>query len=156
VPSLEEIAYEAGRQTLADQEASIAGIRQRTSTLLAAHALVASFLGSEALHSAGFVIWSWLALAALFVGLTLAAVLLASWDLRFVIEPDEVFAALGADADAKADDGLTWLSGLAFGYQRLRDSNKPVVDRMSRLASILAVLMVVQTVGWISALVAVR
>lgn len=43
---LEEIAYEAGRDALADQEALVAGVRQRTGTLLAAHALVASFLGA--------------------------------------------------------------------------------------------------------------
>ena len=44
--TLEEIAYEAGRAALSDQEALVAGVRQRTGTLLAAHALVASFLGA--------------------------------------------------------------------------------------------------------------
>jgi hypothetical protein len=40
VRTLEEITYEAGRSALADQESLVAGIRQRTGTLLAAHALV--------------------------------------------------------------------------------------------------------------------
>jgi hypothetical protein len=43
MPALEEITYEAGRAALADQESLVSGIRQRTGTLLAAHALVASF-----------------------------------------------------------------------------------------------------------------
>lgn len=45
MPTLEEITYEAGRHALSDQDALVSGIRQRTGTLLAAHALVASFLG---------------------------------------------------------------------------------------------------------------
>jgi hypothetical protein len=44
--TLEEITYDASRSALADQESVAAGIRQRTGTLLAAHALVASFLGA--------------------------------------------------------------------------------------------------------------
>jgi hypothetical protein len=57
VQALEEITYEAGRAMLADQDASVAGIRQRTGTLLAAHALVASFLGGTAISSGGFDGW---------------------------------------------------------------------------------------------------
>lgn len=47
VPTLEEIVFEAGRDALADQDSVVTGIRQRTGTLLAAHALVASFPGSS-------------------------------------------------------------------------------------------------------------
>jgi hypothetical protein len=61
--TLEEITYDAGRHALADQESLVAGIRQRTGTLLAAHALVASFLGMSRLSGA---------LAALMVTQTLA------------------------------------------------------------------------------------
>jgi hypothetical protein len=45
VDTLEELTYHAGRDALADQESVVTGIRQRTGTLLAAQALVASFLG---------------------------------------------------------------------------------------------------------------
>lgn len=53
MPALEEITYEAGRAALADQESLVSGIRQRTGTLLAAHALVASFLGATTVHAQG-------------------------------------------------------------------------------------------------------
>jgi len=46
VPTLEEIVFQAGRDALADQDGVVTGIRQPTGTLLAAHALVASFLGA--------------------------------------------------------------------------------------------------------------
>ena len=50
VKTLEEITYEAGRAALADQETLVSGVRQRTGTLLAAHALVASFLGAATIR----------------------------------------------------------------------------------------------------------
>jgi hypothetical protein len=37
--------FQAGRDALSDQHGVVTGVRQRTGTLLAAHALVASFLG---------------------------------------------------------------------------------------------------------------
>lgn len=76
MPNLEEITYEAGRSALADQESLVAGIRQRTGTLLAAHALVASFLGATTVHAQGLRGLAWLAVAALLLGLVDAAVLL--------------------------------------------------------------------------------
>jgi hypothetical protein len=48
MPRLEEIAYDAGRAALSEQETLVAGVRSRTGTLLAAYALVASFLGATA------------------------------------------------------------------------------------------------------------
>jgi hypothetical protein len=48
VPTLEGIVFQAGRDALADQDSVVTGIRQRTRTLLATHALVASFLGAPA------------------------------------------------------------------------------------------------------------
>jgi hypothetical protein len=65
VKTLEEITYDAGRHALAEQEALVAGIRQRTGTLLAAHALVASFLGAATIGSHGLRAWTWIALVAL-------------------------------------------------------------------------------------------
>jgi hypothetical protein len=59
VRRLEEITYEAGRHALADQEALVSGIRQRTGTLLAAHALVASFLGATTIKAVGLDTWGW-------------------------------------------------------------------------------------------------
>jgi hypothetical protein len=69
VARLEEITYEAGRHALADQEALASGIRQRTGTLLAAHALVASFLGATVIRAHGLDAFGWIALAALVLGL---------------------------------------------------------------------------------------
>lgn len=88
--TLEEITYDAGRHALADQEAIVTGIRQRTGTLLAAHALVASFLGSTTIRAHGLDAWGTAALAALVGGLVIAAVLLAPWRLKFAVDARDI------------------------------------------------------------------
>ena len=75
VKTLEDITYEAGRHALADQEALVSGIRQRTGTLLAAHALVASFLGGATIRAKGLDALGSIALASLVLGLVVAAAL---------------------------------------------------------------------------------
>jgi hypothetical protein len=82
VPTLEDVVFEAGRSALADQDAVVTSIRQRTGTLLAAHALVASFLGATTVEARGLHGFGWGAVLVLVLGLVVAAVLLAPWKLR--------------------------------------------------------------------------
>jgi hypothetical protein len=91
MPTLEEITYEAGRSALADQESLVAGIRQRTGTLLAAHALVASFLGATTVKAQGLQVLGWFAVVALLLGLVAAATLLAPWRLKFAVDARELY-----------------------------------------------------------------
>jgi hypothetical protein len=153
VRTLEEITYEAGRSALADQESLVAGIRQRTGTLLAAHALVASFLGATTVRAQGLHTWGWVALAALVLGLVAAAILLAPWKLKFAIDARELYDELYEQAAREAPaDTLGWLAEAGYGYQALRNKNASKVRRMSRLSGALGVLMVVQTLAWLAAL----
>jgi len=89
--TLEEVTYEVGRSALQDQENVVAGIRQRTGTLLAAHALVASFLGATTVRETGLAVWPWLALLALVAGLVAAATLLVPWRLKFAVDARELY-----------------------------------------------------------------
>lgn len=151
--TLEEITYEAGRTALADQEALVAGVRQRTGTLLAAHALVATFLGATAIRAEGLNLLCWVALTALALGLVAAAILLAPWHLRFAIGAGQLYDELYKQAIAEAEgQALGWLAAAGFSYQELREANAVKARRMSRLSGTLAVLMVLQTFAWLSAL----
>jgi len=153
VATLEEITYEAGRSALADQEAVVSGIRQRTGTLLAAHALVASFLGATTVHARGLHVFSWLAIAALLTGLIAAAILLAPWRLKFAIDARELYDGLYEQASSEAEAGtLGWLARAGYSYQALRDENARKVRRMSWLSGVLGALMVLQTLAWLAAL----
>jgi uncharacterized membrane protein YdcZ (DUF606 family) len=150
---LEEITYEVGRSALADQESVVAGIRQRTGTLLAAHALVASFLGATTVHARGFHAFSWLAIAALLGGLIVAAVLLAPWQLKFAVDARELYEQFYDEAAAEAEtDTLGWLVSIGYSYQAVREENAGKVRWMSWLSGALGVFMVAQTLAWLAAL----
>ncbi len=153
VKTLEEITYEAGRAALDDQEKLVAGIRQRTGTLLAAHALVASFLGATTVRATGLTAWAWIALAALVFGLVAAAILLAPWELKFAVDAPELYAELYDQAAEEAEEGtLGWLAAAGYGYQALRAENAGRVTWMSRISAALAFLMVAQTLSWLTGL----
>jgi hypothetical protein len=149
--TLEEITYEAGRSALSDQESLVSGIRQRTGTLLAAHALVASFLGATVVRARGLHTFGWVALASLVLGLVAAAILLAPWQLKFAVDARELYDALYDQASAEAQaDTLGWLAAAGYGYQKLRAEN---AAKVRRLSGALGVLMVAQTLSWLAALV---
>ena len=153
VKTLEEITYEAGRAALDAQQNAVDGIRQRTGTLLAAHALVASFLGATAVRESGFTPLAWAALATLVSGLVAAAALLAPWKLKFAVDAPELYEVLYERAAVEAEDGtFSWLAAAGFGYDALRVENAPRVALMSRFARTLAVLMVAQTLLWLTGL----
>ncbi|MBA3807374.1 MAG: hypothetical protein H0X28_03100 [Solirubrobacterales bacterium] len=152
--SLEQITYEAGRVSLAEQESVVVGIRQRTGTLLAAHALVASFLGATAVRSrGGLYVLGWVAMAALVSGLVIAAILLAPWRLSFAANANDLYDDLYEQAAEEATAAtLGWLAGAGYGYQQLREANVGRVRWMSFLSGLLGVVMVVQTLTWLAAL----
>jgi hypothetical protein len=154
VKTLEEITYDAGRHALADQDAMVAGIRQRTGTLLAAHALVASFLGAATIGAHGLRGWDWVALAALAVALVVAAALLAPWRLEFAVDARILYEQLSRRVADEADvEASKHLVAAGIGYQRLRDLNAPRVRWMEALSAWLSVLIVIQTVAWIAGLI---
>jgi len=109
--TLEDIVYNAGEKALAEQERLVAGIRQRTGTLLAAHALVASLLGGTTLRDRGLSAPAWIALTALVAGLVIAAILLAPWSLRFAMGARKLYDDLYQQASTEAPDGNPRLAG---------------------------------------------
>jgi hypothetical protein len=149
VTTLEDIIYDAGRAALADQEATVAGIRQRTGTLLAAQALVASFLGGSVLRTDGFAGWSRPATISLVVGLVLAAAILAPWRMEFAVDAHELYDQLDDD---ELDGDPARLVAAAFIYQEIRWANDSRERIMRDLSAALGVVTVVQTLFWMLAL----
>jgi len=153
VPTLEEVVFQAGRDALSDQDGIVSGLRQRTGTLLAAHALVASFLGATTVKAKGLHGFSWAALAALVLGLIISAALLSNWKLRFALDAPDLYAELYDEAAAEAEaDTLGWLVSAAYGYHNLRRANAKRVRIMGVLLTVLGVAMVLQTIFWLVAL----
>jgi hypothetical protein len=69
-----EVAYREAARALDEQLTVFDGVQTRTGTLIAAAAIVTSFLGGQALTSGGPAGWTWIALAA-FAGLLVVALL---------------------------------------------------------------------------------
>jgi hypothetical protein len=153
VKTLEEITYEAGRHALAEQESVVAGIRQRTGALLAAHALVASLLGGSALSGGPPGLPSYVALGLLVAGLVTAALLLAPWPLVFALNARELYDTLHSHASESPDaEPAAWMVLAGFTYDRLRRRNAAAVRRLARLSGLLAALLVVETASWLLSL----
>ena len=151
--TLEEIVFEAGRDALSDQDSVVTGIRQGTGTLLAADALVASFLGATTVKAKGLHGFSWAALGMLVLGLIISAVLLSNLKLRFAIDAPDLYAELYDKAAAEAEnDTLGWLVSAAYGYHNLRRTNANRVRIMGILLTVLGASMVLQIVFWLLAL----
>ncbi len=151
--TLEEITYDAGRHALADQESLVAGIRQRTGTLLAAHAIVASFLGGATLRDQGSSVLSWIALASLVLGLAVAAILLAPWRLYFAVDAHDLYDKLRDQAiSERLSETFDWLALAGFAHQEVYEENSANVRRMSWLSGVLAALMLAQTLAWLTAI----
>lgn len=152
--TLEQITYEAGQAALADQESIVAGVRQRTGTQVAAHALVASFLGATTIRFDGLHAWGWVALTMLVAGLVVSAILLAPWKLQFAIDADDLYIEFYEQAAKEVSTNtFSWLAAAGFGYQKLRAENAKKVRSMSRLSGVLGALMIAQTLAWLAALV---
>lgn len=125
----EEIAYDAGRQALAAQESLVTGIRQRTGTLVAAHALVASFFGAATLRTDG---------------------LLAPWRLRFALDARVLYADIfDGLPSVVTSDSPVWVAAAGFAYQRVHDENVPLIRAMSALSGVLSIVLVVQMLAWV-------
>lgn len=150
--TIEQIAYDAGRRALADQEALVAGIQQRTGTLLAAHALVASFLGATTIRAHGLTPPAWIALLALALGLSVAAAILSPWRLRFSLDAGELYDELQT-LNAAGAHVMDPVATVGLFHQEVKNENASRVRRMSGLSGTLAALLVAQTLAWMAALV---
>jgi hypothetical protein len=122
---LAKLAYESSAHALATQERRLDEVRERTGTLLAASALVASFLGSRALDTSGINVLGVLAMAAFGLSLIFSVfVLLPIGRLVFVVSGS---ALLEAEYSQQGGLGETHRK---LAYWLDHDDNEPVIDRL--------------------------
>jgi hypothetical protein len=152
-PRVEEIAYDMSRAALADQASAVAGVRSRTATLVAAQALVASFLGDVATAGGSLDLWGWAAIGSLTIGLLLATLIVAPWKVEFSLDMLDLYPDLRAVAKEEADaDSLGWLTTVSYLYQERVLLNHTITHRLGRLSAALGVVTTVQSLLWIVAI----
>jgi hypothetical protein len=152
-PRFEEITYDMSRTALADQASRMADLRSRAATLVAAQALVASFLGDAATVGGPLDPWGWAAVGALTLGLLLATIIVAPWEMAFSLDLREIYPDLRAVADEEAGtEALGWLTTVSYLHQERILRNQSVVIKLNRLSAALGVVTTVQTLLWIVAI----
>jgi hypothetical protein len=152
-PRFEEIAYDMSRAALADQASLVADVRSRAATLVAAQALVASFLGDAATNGGPLDAWGWAAVGALLLGLLLATVIVAPLDATFSVDMRDVYQDLRTVAAREAEaETLNWLTTVSLLYQEQKLNNRRTFRRLNRLSAALGVMTTVQSLLWIIAI----
>lgn len=100
---------------------------------MAAHALVASFLGATTLRDHGLSPLGWVALVALVLGLVAAAILLGPWRLGFAMDARKLFDQLREQAawEERAHT-LDWLAAAGFAHQAVHEEEHTKAPRQAR------------------------
>lgn len=124
---LSELAYTHSLRTLDLQQAALEDLRARTGTLLAAAALVASFLGGTTITRDGFDVWTALALGSLVTSTVFATrVLLPQTGLIFSIRGSALYEGEEDDRSGIAETHRR----LAYWLEDFYDRNAPGVNRL--------------------------
>lgn len=143
--ALAELAYSLSLRTLGQQEAALNELRARTGTLLAAAALVASFLGGTTINRAGFDAWTALALAALVASTVLATrVLLPQDGLVFSLRGSVIYEREGED---EADITETYRR-LVYWLEHYHDTNAPQAARLLLFYRLAVAALLVEIAAW--------
>ncbi|MEV4420375.1 hypothetical protein AB0L40_10440 [Patulibacter sp. NPDC049589] len=135
-------------RALDHQERRVPDLRTRTSALLAAASLTASFLGGVAIREDGLSVFAILALAALVLTAGFALAVLWPAQLLFAIDPEEMYAELYDDRD----DPAVYLRRAANALREAHAENLAKLDLRDLWFRISAILLGAQTLLWALAL----
>ena len=147
-PTLEELIYSAAQRALDQQSTALSDLRTRTSTLVAAATLSASFLGAAAIgHSAP----AWAAV------LAMAAFLLTGAFAGGVLWPARVLFAVDVDRVQEElspyrEDPAVYILRAAHGLRDAYLENKTVIERRELVFSLALLALGAETLLWALAL----
>jgi hypothetical protein len=145
---LEELVYSAAQRALDQQSTALSDLRTRTSTLVAAATLSASFLGAAAIgHGAP----AWAAV------LAMTAFLLTGTFAGWVLWPARVSFAVDIDLmDEKLypdwEDPAAYLLRAAYGLRNAYIENKTVIERREFIFRLALLTLGAETLLWALAL----
>ncbi len=139
------LAYELSLRALDQQERVLNDLRGRAGTLLAASAVVASFLGGLALSAGDVTVLSAVALLAFALSIGgCIPILLPRPDLVFALRGSVLFEAEYADPGGLVET----YRRLSYWLDRYRDANQPAIERLFSYYRAAAMLLLAQIVLW--------
>jgi hypothetical protein len=146
--TLEELVYSAAQRALDQQSTALSDLRTRTSTLVAAATLSASFLGAAAIGR-GAPAWAVvLAMAAFLLTGAFAGAVLWPAQVSFAVNADRLYDALSSDREAPEVYLLKAARGLRNVYLR----NETVIERRELVFRLALTSLGMETLLWALAL----
>jgi hypothetical protein len=145
---LEELVYSAAQRSLDQQSTALSDLRTRTSTLVAAATLSASFLGAAAIGR-GAPAWA--------VVLAMAAFLLTGAFAGWVLWPARVLFAVDADRMYEElcpyrGDPEAYLLEAARGLRNVHLDNETIIERRELIFRLALLALGAETLLWALAL----
>ena len=148
--TIAEMRYEAARGEVAEQSATLDGLRARCGTLLTANSLTATFLGSRAITASRGVDHGWTLLgvgAFVLAYVLLGLALLPVWDWRFTIGPAEILKATAPGTSGAVND--QHLEALTQTSIKCHDHNEWRLATVMWLLIAAAMCVLAATVAWL-------
>ena len=147
-PTLEELVYTAAQRALDQQSTALSDLRTRTSTLVAAATLSASFLGAAAI---GRNAPAWAGV------LAMAAFLLSGACAGWVLWPAQVSFAVDIDnmddeLSPHRNDPETYLLRVAHGLRDVSRENQKVIEQRELIFRLALLALGAETLLWALAL----
>jgi len=147
-PTLEELVYSAAQRALDQQSTALSDLRTRTSTLVAAATLSASFLGAAAIGR-GAPAWEVvLAMVAFLSTGAFAGAVLWRARVSFAVNADRLYDALSS----YREDPEVYLLKAARGLRIVYLRNETVIERRELVFRLALIALGAETLLWTLAL----
>jgi hypothetical protein len=150
------LAYREARR-LEDQERLVTELRSRAGTLIAAATITTSFFGSQifAHHTAAAAAWVAI-ICFVLLGFTVLLVLWPRRDWAFSFAPDDFIATYLETVDDQPLEFHLIERDLALHMDRSTKSNRRQLTTLMTMFRLGALLLVAETLAWVTALIALR
>lgn len=145
---LEELVYSAAQRALDQQSKALSDLRTRTSTLVAAATLSASFLGAAAIGRNAPVLAVVLAMAAFLLTGAFAGGVLWPARVSFAVDADRVEKELSP----YREDPAAYLLRAAHGLRDVSRNNHEVIERRELFFGLALLSLGAETLMWALAL----
>ena len=144
--SVEQLAYDEAVRGLESQRASLDALRTRTGTLVAAAALVTTFIGGRALRGQNSA-WTTVAIVAFVAVVASSFLVLLPWKLHFALPPAQLVVDY-VDPDPQAEP-TTMLRDLALHHGTTVSNNRRKQERLFWAFRCAIILLGLEVISWL-------
>jgi len=144
--SVEKLAYDEAVRGLESQRASLDALRNRTGTLMAAAALVTTFIGGRALQGDNSA-WTTVAIIAFVAVMATTFIVLLPWKLHFALPPARLVVDY-VDPDPQ-EEPTVMLRDLALYHGTTVDNNRRTQEWLFWFFRCAIILLGLEVISWL-------